>query len=81
MTVAGVIDRYITSMSNEQIEDLCIDDLCKDCGPTFSAFLEQMATHNAEQMAAPNPKVICPTCGKVHEYTPDASKVAGPRAS
>jgi hypothetical protein len=26
------------------------DDLCKDCGPTFAAFLEGMADHNNEQM-------------------------------
>jgi len=43
-------------------------DLCKDCGPTFRAFLEGMAGHNQEQMEL-NAKVTCPTCGKVHEYT------------
>lgn len=26
------------------------DDLRKDCGPTFTAFLEGMADHNKEQM-------------------------------
>ena len=26
------------------------DDLCKDCGPTFTAFLEGMAAHNKGQM-------------------------------
>lgn len=58
------------------------DDLCKDCGPTFAAFLEQMAAHNAEQLAELNPKVTCPTCGKVHEYTfPYAPKASGPPAS
>jgi hypothetical protein len=25
------------------------DDLCKDCDPTFKAFLEGMADHNKEQ--------------------------------
>ena len=25
-------------------------DLCEDCGPTFTAFLEGMAGHNQEQM-------------------------------
>jgi len=45
------------------------DDLCKDCGPTFTAFLEQMAEHNKEQVADLSAKAICPTCGKVHEYT------------
>jgi hypothetical protein len=53
------------------------DDLCKDCGPTFTAFLEGMADHNKEQMEL-NAKVICSTCGKVHEYTfPYAPKATG----
>lgn len=63
-------------MSNETL-----DDLCKDCGPTFTAFLEQMAAHNKEQISELNAKVVCPTCGKVHEYIPDALRAAGPRAS
>ena len=25
-----------------------LDELCKDCGPTFAAFLEEMAAHNKE---------------------------------
>ena len=67
-------------MSDEKIKDLC-----KDCGPTVAAFLERMAAHNLEQMTDRkpmdrNPKVTCPTCGKVHEYVPDASR-AEPRAS
>jgi len=55
------------------------DEMCKDCGPTFSAFLEQMAAHNLEQMRELNPhSVVCPSCGKVHEYTDrDTSKAAG----
>ena len=54
------------------------DDLCKDCDPTFTAFLEGMADHNKEQMEL-NAKVICPTCGKVHEYTsPSAPKATVP---
>ncbi len=58
------------------------DDLCKDCGPTFKAFLEQMAAHNKEQVAELNPKVTCLTCGKVHEYTfPYAPETIVPRAS
>jgi RNase P subunit RPR2 len=59
-------------MSDEKNEPLC-----KDCEPTFQAFLEEMAAHNAEQMAElnPNPKVTCPTCGKIHEYSiPKATK-------
>ena len=57
------------------------DDLCKDCGPTLTAFLEGMADHNKEQMAE-HAKVTCPTCGKVHEYTfPYAPKAPVPPAS
>ena len=43
------------------------DDLCKDCDPTFKAFLQRVADHNEEQVR--NGKFTCPTCGKVHEYT------------
>ncbi len=67
-------------MSNETL-----DDLCKDCGPTLTAFLEEMAAHNKEQneqITEGNPKVVCPTCGKVHEYTfPFAPKAADSPAS
>jgi len=50
-----------------------IDLLCKHCGQTFSAFLHEMADHNA--------KVVCPNCGKSHEFSrPKAAKpVAGAR--
>ena len=59
------------------MNDETIDDLCKDCGPTFTAFLEKMAAHNKEQIGELTPKVVCPTCGKVHEYTyPSGSKTA-----
>lgn len=75
-------------MTNEtvDIQNEPLEDLCKDCGPTFTAFLEQMAAHNKEQkelMEESTPdKVVCPTCGKVHEYRPDADeKTARPRAS
>jgi transposase-like protein len=57
------------------------DDLCKDCGPTFTAFLEGMADHNQEQMAE-HARFTCPTCGKVHEYTfPYPPKAPVPPAS
>ncbi len=57
------------------------DDLCKDCGPTFTAFLEEMADKNKEQMAE-HAKFTCPTCGKVHEYTfPYPPKAPVPPAS
>jgi len=48
-----------------------LEDLCKDCAPTFAAFLEQMAAHNKEQIEELNGKLVCPTCGKVHEYRYD----------
>jgi DNA-directed RNA polymerase subunit RPC12/RpoP len=35
---------------------------CKKCGQVFSAFLEQMADHNAQ--------VVCPGCGKNVECPP-----------
>jgi hypothetical protein len=49
---------------------------CRKCGHVFDAFLEQMAEHNAEQMAKNNPKetsehhtdVTCPKCGATHDY-------------
>ena len=57
------------------------DNLCKDCGPTFTAFLEGMADHNKEQMEL-NAKVACPTCRKVEKYTfRYASKTTVPPAS
>jgi hypothetical protein len=42
------------------------DDACKDCEPTFKAFLQEMAEHNKEVIQG---KFTCPTCGKVREYT------------
>ena len=61
--------------------DEITDGLCKDCGPTFAAFLEGIADHNKEQMEL-NAKVTCPTCGKVHEYTfPNAPKTTIPPTS
>ena len=49
---------------------------CKSCGHVFSAFLEEMAENNANQMAKHNPdettkhytKATCPKCGKTHDY-------------
>ena len=37
------------------MSDETIDDLCKDCGPTLTAFLEQMAAHNKEQIGELTP--------------------------
>jgi predicted RNA-binding Zn-ribbon protein involved in translation (DUF1610 family) len=58
-------------------------ELCKDCGPTFAAFLEQMAARNKEQMAELNPQSVpCPTCGKVHVYSDSSTpKMGGRQAS
>jgi uncharacterized Zn finger protein len=42
-----------------------IDALCKDCGQEFSAFLQQMEAQNAKV-------VVCPSCGKVHDYSNSA---------
>ena len=68
------------------MSDESIDDLNKDNCPTFAAFLEKMAAHNAEQLAEFNPEfnpdAVCPTCGKVHDYSfPYAAKRSGPKAS
>jgi predicted Zn finger-like uncharacterized protein len=45
--------------------------VCKNCGATFSAFLEQMAEHNQ--------KVVCPKCGTAHAYV--RSDVGKPQPS
>jgi ribosomal protein S27AE len=37
-----------------------VDVLCKNCGTTFSAFLQQMAEHNQ--------RIVCPKCGQAHNY-------------
>jgi hypothetical protein len=63
-------------MSNETL-----GELCKDCDPTFAAFLEEMAAHNKETKDELGGKVVCPTCGKVHQYIPNQDKAAAPRAS
>jgi hypothetical protein len=38
-------------------------DPCEDCGKALSAFLHEMADHNAKITA-------CPKCGKQHEFKP-----------
>ena len=63
------------------MSDENLDQLCKDCGPTFTAFLEEMAAHNKETKEELGARVVCPTCGKVHEYRPDADKSSRSRAS
>ena len=44
------------------MSDETTDLLCAHCGQTFSAFLHEMADHNA--------KVVCPNCGKAHDGKP-----------
>jgi len=57
------------------------DALCKDCEPTFAAFLKEMAEHNKEQVAELSGKVTCPTCGKVHQYPSSSRNSSIPAAS
>jgi len=42
-----------------------VDTLCKDCGKTFSEFLQKMEEQNA--------KVVCPSCGKEQHPTAASS--------
>jgi DNA-directed RNA polymerase subunit RPC12/RpoP len=55
-----------TRMSREKTDRLCVD-----CGEAFSAFLNEMAAHNAKVTA-------CPKCGKHHDFKPP--KAAKPAA-
>jgi uncharacterized Zn finger protein len=57
------------------MSDEKIDLLCKHCGQALSAFLHEMADHNAEV-------TTCPSCGKIHEFKPPkaAKPVAGARS-
>jgi Zn finger protein HypA/HybF involved in hydrogenase expression len=53
-------------MGNEQLDPISEQKLgvpCEDCGEAFSAFLNEMATHNAQVTA-------CPKCGKQHALKP-----------
>jgi uncharacterized protein with PIN domain len=70
-------------MEEKEMNEEKTDDMCNECEPTFTAFLEQMAAHNLEQVRELNPRsVVCPKCGRVHEYTgPDTPKVTRSRAS
>jgi hypothetical protein len=40
--------------------------VCDDCGEALSAFLQEMAEHNAKVTA-------CPKCGKQHGFKPPKS--------
>ena len=68
IAVRVALDRFGVYSERITVTDENTADLCKDCGPTFTAFLEGMAGHNQEQMEL-NAKVTCPTCGTVHEST------------
>lgn len=62
---------------------------CKTCGHAFASFLEEMAEHNAQQMAEPEPEtkperpvdLTCPKCGKTHDCAlePSLPKTKGER--
>jgi predicted RNA-binding Zn-ribbon protein involved in translation (DUF1610 family) len=54
--------------TSEQKTDL----LCDGCGEAFSAFLTEMAKHNAKVTA-------CPKCGKHHDFNPPRTNRAVPR--
>ena len=54
----------------ENMSDDKIDLLCNHCGQAFSAFLHQMEEHNA--------KVVCPSCGKPHDYSRPAKALKSP---
>jgi len=43
----------------QAMSDKKTDVVCKNCGQAFSAFLRDMAEHNA--------KVTCPNCGKFYD--------------
>ena len=50
------------------MSDKEINLLCKGgCGEVFSAFLKEMAEHNT--------KIVCPKCGKAHDYDESAEAV------
>jgi ribosomal protein S27AE len=46
-----------------------VDVFCKNCGTTFSAFLQQMAEHNQ--------RIVCPKCGQAHTYNRSDLRKAG----
>jgi ribosome-binding protein aMBF1 (putative translation factor) len=59
-------------MGSEQLDPLNeqkLGDSCEECGETFSAFLNEMATHNAKVTA-------CPKCGKQHAHKPAKAPMA-----
>ena len=49
------------------MNDEKVDVLCKHCGQAFSAFLHEMAEHNAKVTS-------CPSCGKPHDGRPHDGK-------
>jgi ribosomal protein S27AE len=50
-----------------------VDVFCKNCGTTFSAFLQQMADHNQ--------RVVCPKCGQIHTYSRSDLRKSGTNQS
>lgn len=74
----------ITASNREQKQNVAPDTerkganlSCKTCGHAFEAFLEEMAEHNAQQMAEFEPRktsegraeFTCPKCGNTHDYS------------
>jgi hydrogenase maturation factor HypF (carbamoyltransferase family) len=58
---------------NTSASDQKTDLLCDGCGQAFSAFLNEMAEHNAKVTA-------CPKCGKHHDFDPPKAAKPAPRA-
>jgi len=50
------------------VADKKVNFVCKNCGQAFTAFLRDMAEHNA--------KVVCPRCGKRQDIA-DATDLKG----
>jgi uncharacterized Zn finger protein len=48
-------------MQNNSTGKDSIDQLCENCGETFSEFLHEIAEQNAKV-------ATCPKCGKIHEF-------------
>jgi uncharacterized Zn finger protein len=56
-------------MQNNSTGKDSIDQLCENCGETFSEFLHEIAEQNAKV-------ATCPKCGKIHEFPLKPTKLA-----
>jgi hypothetical protein len=63
-----VLHRTGLASLREQLWPTDIDDFGKDCGPTLTAFLEEMVDHNKEQKEQMelNAKVTCQLCASMN---------------